>query len=128
MKKRGYAVFKISAATNKGIKDLMYHVSSMLDNMPKKVEEPSVEPEAYFNFNEKKDVKGYEIKIENGTYVITGPYVDRLFMKFNINDSESLKYFEKSIGNKGIIDELKKMGIRDGDTVRMNDFEFDFIE
>lgn len=128
MKKRGYAVFKISAATNKGIKDLMYHVSSMLDNMPKKVEEPSAEPEAYFNFNDKKDTKGYEIKIENGTYVITGPYVDRLFMKFNINDSESLKYFEKSISNKGIIDELKKMGIKDGDTVRMNDFEFDFIE
>lgn len=128
MEKRGYPVFKVSAATNSGLRELMYYVSDMLDRIPAEKDEETYTDETYIKIDGDKDEKGYEIKVENGVYVITGPYVDRLFKKFNINDSESLKYFEKSIANKGIIDELKKMGIKDGDTVRMNDFEFDFVE
>lgn len=126
MKKRNINVFSISAATSKGLRELMLYVSEMLDKIP--TEAPKPQEEVYYRLEEKNEGKGYEIKLEDGVYMITGPFVDRLFMKININDSESLKYFQKVLQRKGIIDELKAMGINDGDTVRMNDFEFDFIE
>ncbi len=127
MKTRGIKVFKVSAATNSNLKELMYYVSDMLDKIPEEKSNISLEQE-YFKLDDEKDSKGYEIKIENNKYVITGSYVDRLFKKFNINDSESLRYFEKAIQKKGIIDELKQMGAKEGDTIKMNDFEFDFVE
>lgn len=128
MEKKNIKVFKVSAATNQGLRELMLYVSEMIDKIP---DEAPVIPgmgEAYYKLEGKNQGKGYEIKIEDGVYTITGPFVDRLFMKVNIDDSESLKYFQKVLQRKGIIDELKVMGINDGDTVRMNDFEFDFIE
>jgi Obg family GTPase CgtA len=128
MEKRGLKLFKISAATNQGLRELMLYVSGMLDKIPEEVPDYEVEDEAYFNLNARDDTKGYEITVEDGIYLITGPFVDRIFMKVNIHDSESLNYFQKVLRRKGIIDELKVMGIKDGDTVKMNDFEFDFVE
>ncbi|WP_027308543.1 GTPase ObgE [Caloramator sp. ALD01] len=120
--KQGIEVFEISAATNKGLKEVMLYVSNMLDNI---VEEKQ-EYEVYVP-EEKKFT--YTIRIdEDGTYVIEGSFVDRLLLSVNIYDSESLKYFHKVLEKRGIIDELRKMGIKDGDLVRMNDFEFEFIE
>ncbi|SHE44439.1 GTPase ObgE [Caloramator proteoclasticus] len=120
--KQGIEVFEISAATNKGLKEVMLYVSNMLDNI---VEEKQ-EYEVYVP-KEKKFT--YTIRIdEDGTYVIEGSFVDRLLLSVNIYDSESLKYFHKVLEKRGIIDELRKMGIKDGDLVRMNDFEFEFIE
>jgi GTP-binding protein len=129
MEERGYKVFRISAATNSGLRELMFYVADLLDKVPEEPEEIDIDvEEAHFKLDEAMDTKGYEVNIEDGVYVITGPFVDRIFMKVNINDNESLKYFQKVLRRKGIIDELKQMGINDGDTVRMNDFEFDFIE
>ena len=56
-----------------------------------------------------------------------GP-VDRLLGRVNLEDYESLQYFQRAIRKMGIIDALKDAGIEDGDTVQMNDLEFDFIE
>lgn len=126
MEKRNIKVFEVSAATNKGLRELMLYVSEMLDKIH--VESPKPQGEVYYKLKGRNKGKGYEIKLEDGVYVIAGPFVDRLFLKVNINDSESLKYFQKVLQRKGIIDELKAMGIHDGDTVRMNDFEFDYIE
>jgi len=132
MNSRGYKVFKISAATNSGLRELMLYVGDLLDKIPEEeYEETTEDSQAYFKLEgdkERKNEKGYEITIENGVYMIKGPYVDRLFMKVNIYDNESLKYFQKALRRKGIIDELKQMGIKEGDTVNMNDFEFEFID
>lgn len=122
MNKRGIKVFKISAAANKGLRELMLYVSGILDTI---VEEEK--DEITFVPDEKRFT--YEIhKDSDGTFVIEGSYVDRLLLKVNIYDSESIKYFHKAIDNKGIIQELRDMGIKNGDLVRMNDFEFEFIE
>ncbi|TDT61213.1 GTPase ObgE [Fonticella tunisiensis] len=123
MDKIGIKVFKISAATNQGLRELMLYVSSLLDTIP--VEE--AEEEEMFIPEEKRFT--YEIKRDDdGAFVISGSFVDRLLMSANIYDSESLKYFHKVLEKHGIIQKLKDMGIEDGDTVRMNDFEFEFVE
>lgn len=128
METRGYKVFQVSAATNSGLRELMFYAADMLDKCPLEEPEETYEMETYYKIGTEKDEKGYQILKENDTYVISGPFVDRMFMKVNIQDSESLKYFQKVLRRKGVIDELIQMGVKDGDTVRMNKFEFDFIE
>ena len=73
----------------------------------------------------------YEINVEKGeefnTYVVSGSFVDRLLASVNIHDADSLRYFHKVLKNKGVLDELRELGIEDGDMVRLNDFEFEYI-
>jgi GTP-binding protein len=54
--------------------------------------------------------------------------LDKIFRSTNFNDYGSLRYLYKYIENSGAIDELKKMGLTDGDTIRINNFEFEYIE
>ena len=71
-----------------------------------------------------------EIEIDGNkvnVYVIEGSFVDRLLTAVNVNDADSLRYFHKVLKNKGILDELREMGIEDGDFVRLNDFEFEYL-
>jgi GTP-binding protein len=123
MDKRGIKIFKISAATNQGMRELMIYASSILDTIP--VEE--IEEEEYYIPEEKHFT--YEIsKSEDGVFEIEGSFVDRLLQSVNIYDTESLQYFHRVLEKKGIIQQLKDMGINNGDLVRMNDFEFDFVD
>lgn len=116
-------VFKISAATNEGVSDLMKEAARLLSEIP--VKDLEIDETEKFMPEEKKFT--YEINVEDGVYVITGTFVDRLLLAVNVNDPDSLRYFHKVLRNKGIIDELVSMGIEDGDYVRLNDFEFEFL-
>ena len=60
-------------------------------------------------------------------YLVTGSFVERLLNSVNIYNFTSLRYFHKVLKNKGVIDELKKIGVKDGDLVKLNEFEFEFI-
>lgn len=53
--------------------------------------------------------------------------IDRLLASVNIHDADSLRYFHKVLNNKGVFNELREMGIKDGDMVSLNDFEFEYI-
>ncbi|GAA0177337.1 GTPase ObgE [Clostridium sediminicola] len=124
LNKMGYKkVFKISAATKQGVEELMKEAVNMLSQIP--VKELEYEESDMFIPEEKKFT--YEINIEDGIYVISGSFVDRILLSININEPDSLRYFHKVLKNKGIMDELKEMGIQDGDIVRLNDFEFEFM-
>lgn len=116
-------VFKISAATNEGVQNLMKEAARLLSEIP--VKDLEIDENEKFMPEEKKFT--YEINVEDGVYVITGSFVDRLLLAVNINDPDSLRYFHKVLRNKGIIPELISMGIKDGDYVRLNDFEFEFL-
>lgn len=70
----------------------------------------------------------YEIEIDqDGVYVVTGSFVERILDSTNINNPDHLRYFHKVLRNKGVIDDLLEHGIKDGDSVRMRDFEFEFM-
>ncbi|MDF2673644.1 MAG: obgE [Clostridiales bacterium] len=123
MDKKNIKVFKVSAATNKGLRELMLYAASLLDTLE---DTEDVEIEDWFIPEEKKFT--YTInKDEEGVYVIEGSFVDRLLLTANIYDVQSLRYFHKVIEKRGIIQQLRDMGIEDGDLVRMNDFEFEFM-
>jgi len=122
--KMGYdKVFRISAATREGVDELIKETARVLSTIPEK--DLEIDPEELFIEEEKKFT--YEISVGEGVYTILGSFVDRLLASVNVNDPDSLRYFHKVLKNKGIMDELIELGIQDGDIVRLNDFEFEFL-
>lgn len=121
---RGYKVFGISAATNKGLKELMYYVSDTLSTLPDTILlEESQEDEVIYTA---KEDRPFEIHIEDGVYIVDGDWVRKVLGSTNITNYESLQYFQRALKKKGVIAALEEMGIEEGDTVRILDTEFDY--
>lgn len=122
--KLGYKnVFKISAATRLGVDELLKECARILSTIP--VTDIEIPEEDRFVPEEKKFT--YTIRNEGNSYIIEGSFVDRLLESVNVNDPDSLRYFHKVLKNKGIMNELMELGIKDGDLVKLNDFEFEFL-
>jgi len=122
----GYKVFPVSAAQNKGFEPLLNEIIHLLDELP---EIPSFEDEEVnIGSIDEIQMRSFEITTENGEYILSGPAVDRLMSRVNLDDYESLQYFQRALKRLGIMDALREKGVQDGDTVRIGDWEFDFIE
>lgn len=126
MKKRGIEVFEMSAATNKGVSELMNKTYEELSKLPPIA---IFEPEMDINEEEyiMEDDKGYEITRDNAVYVISGSWIEAVGGSVNFSDRESLQYFQRALLRRGVIEDLINMGIKEGDTVRIGDLEFDFV-
>lgn len=125
MKKRGYIVFPISAATNRGVGELMNKTYEELSKLP-----PITVFEPEIDIDEEEfilDDKGFEITRENDTFVISGSWIEAVGGSVNFSDNESLQYFQRALMNKGVIEALIERGIKEGQTVRIGDLEFDFV-
>lgn len=113
-KEKGLEIFKISAATNTGIKELIIHVSQVLKTLPKEnLIEISNEEKLYTL----EDEEPFTITMDGKTYVVNGPAVEKLMKRVNLNDNESMYYFHKTLDELGVSQRLKEMGIKDGDSV-----------
>ena len=73
----------------------------------------------------KKEEEGFNVRIENGVYIVDGPAIEKILRRANLEDNESLYYFQKSIRFLGVEDRLKQMGIKEGDTVKFMDWEME---
>lgn len=120
-KKENIKIFKISAATGEGLKELFKYVSETVKTLPR---EEIVEGDERVVYTLKEDRDEFEIIKENGEFIVQGPAVDRLMGRVNLEDNESLYYFQKTLRNLGIEEALKQEGVQEGDTVRFNDWEF----
>jgi len=128
LKVEGYDVFPISAATNKGLTELMREVVKRLNTIeahPILIEEE--EAYKYYTLEEKENHK-ITVRRENHYYVIEGKPIEKLLHSTNFSDMDSLTYFQNFLRKRGIVDELKKLGIQDGDTVKILDFEFEYYD
>ena len=74
------------------------------------------------------DNDAYEISVDQGTFVVSGPGMERLIDSVNFDDQESLNWFHRTLRRTGIIDALRDAGAKEGSTVRIAEMEFDFIE
>lgn len=120
--KENTKIFKISSATGEGVKELIQYVEQELKNLPK--EELVQEEKMVYILKERKDE--FEIAKEKGEYLVTGPAVERLMGRVNIQDRESMHYFHKQLIELGIDSKLKEMGVKEGDRVRILDWYFDW--
>ncbi len=124
----GYEVFPISAASNKGVKELIYHLSEMLKKYPKKtvVFEPEMTPEFGGLYNNEPFEVYYDE--EEKEYVIEGPRIEKMLGYTNLDSEKGFLFFQKFLKENGILDKLKELGINEKDTVRMYGYKFDYFE
>ena len=122
-KEHNMEIYKISAATGDGIPELLKHVSDVLKTLPKE-NLLETENEKVYTLENKDDE--YTIEREDGKFVIKGEAVERIMRRVNIEDNESLYYFQKSLDNLGVNEKLKKMGIQEGDIVKIDDYELEW--
>lgn len=120
---KGYKVFAVSAATLQGLDAVMRHVTERLDQIePVELDLPELP------ISEAEDPKAISVSVEEGVYVLRGRILERLTFSTDFTDRDSLRHFENQLRKRGIFDRLKAMGIEDGDTVRIDDFEFEFYD
>ncbi len=122
--KEGYQVFPISAATNKGLDELLTAVASILKDYPEDI----IFEEDYEEYDEVAvDIEPFVIEeIEAGYFVVTGVGVEKMIGYTNIDTEKGFAFFQKYLKEKGIIQALEEKGIKQGDTVRIYDLEFEF--
>ncbi len=124
MEDEGYTVFAISAATHRGIDEVINYTSRMLAELPRDEEDDY----DYLDLDEVRNNDSIEITVEDGIYIVEGMYVRKIVGSTNFDDYESLQYFQRALRKSGIIDMLEEKGIKEGDTVHMYGVEFDYIK
>ncbi len=127
IEEQGLSFFCISAATTQGTSELIKKIAEVLDTLPPiKEYEPEPIPQA-----ELDDMAGagkhFEISEEDGIYYVEAPWIQPIMRTIDPDDYSSLQYFQRVLINSGIIAELEKMGVQEGDTVNLEGFEFDFV-
>ena len=117
---KGIPVFPISAVSGKGVKELLYHVKKMLDDIH---EEPTVFEREFvldeMDFADEPYTVEYDEK--DNMYVVEGPRIERMLGYTNLDSEKGFQFFQKFLKTSGILEELERLGIEEGDTVRMYD-------
>ena len=124
---QGLLFYEISAATTKGTKELMYGVWERLSVLPpvKQFEaQPLTQEELDDKLISKKD---FRVTVEDGVYFVEADWLLDILRTANMDDYSSLQYFQNVLRTSGIIDKLEEMGIEEGDTVTIFDFEFEYL-
>ena len=124
-KENNMEIFEVSAATNKGLKELMNHVAEVLKTLPK---EEAVEVEERKVYTLKDDKDEVIVRRENNKFIVEGKAVERLIARVNLDDNESTHYFHKGLEKLGVNARLKSLGIKEGDIVIFNGWEFEWYE
>ena len=121
---RKYKIYPCSAISADGLSAVLDEVSAILKTLP---EAAPIEHDLFVY--EKANPNKFEIeRDEDGAYIVFGPLVDLLIRNVVLDDYDSLAYMQKTLREKGVIKELRKLGAKDGDTVVIGEVEFDFID
>ena len=121
----GYDIVYISAATGEGITELLRKVYDRLQTLPPvTVYEPEYEEEVVGELAP-TDITARK---EDGVWFIEGAWLRRLMEGVNLDDRESMNYFDRTLRQNGIYDKMRELGVADGDVVNLYDLEFDFVD
>ena len=123
--KENLEIYKISGVTGEGVSELLDRVSSILKTLPKEEIVEEAEKKVY---TLEEDENEFTVRKEGEIFVVEGKAVNRLMGRINIDDNESMYYFQKKLKELGIEEELKKQGIHEGDYVKMLNWTFEWFE
>ena len=126
---QGVKVFPISAVSGEGVRELLYHVQSLLNSTEQK---PIVFEQEFFP----EDVLitenlPYTVTVDETdahTYIVEGPKIEKMLGYTNLDSEKGFAFFQRFLKDSGILQDLEKEGIQEGDTVRMYGFEFDYYK
>ncbi|MBQ2729984.1 MAG: GTPase ObgE [Clostridia bacterium] len=125
----GYKVIPISTATREGIPELLHEIEKQLRDLPPiTVFESEIVEDDSDKYENALPEDTEVCRADNGAYVCTGKWLEKLCGRINFDDRESLMYFQRSLNEGGIIEKLRAAGCSEGDTVKMFDIEFDFVD
>ena len=124
-KEKGYEIYKISAITGEGLNELFHRVAELLNEIPK-VELEEIDKTVYYNYDEENE--GWTARRENDYFVVEGKEIESIMRRVNFSDTESLAYFHLMLKKIGVDAELRKLGIKEGNIVKIFDWEFEFEE
>ena len=123
VERRGYPFYEISAATTQGTKQLVRAIAEKLKELPPVI---VYEPEYVKPLAEAGEADDLIIEHMDDLWIISGKWLQQLIMDINFADYESRMYFDRQLRKSGLFERLEEMGIEDGDTVSIYDFEFDY--
>ena len=120
-------VYEISAINGQGIDKVLYKLADLLDSIPKNnlFEEEKFESHVIYKFKEEKP---FTIVKEGNTYIIKGDLPEKFLRMSRFDTDEAVLRFANKLKKLGIDEELRNMGIDEGDTVKILDYEFEFVE
>ncbi len=124
---KGYDIIKLSSITRDGIDELLKWTFDKLSKIEKEPEDDYVFTSLKMDY-EKESYKEVEVSRDNDVYVISGAQLYKIFNSTNFNDVGSLRYLYKYIEKSGAIDKMRELGLQDGDTIRIKDYEFEYLE
>ena len=123
IERQGLPYYEISAATTQGTKQLITAIAQQLSALPPiKTYQPDYIPPV---LSEQTAVSVYR---ENEAFFVDAPALERILRTINLDDEESMQYFQRLLRSSGIIDALKEQGVKQGDTVELMGFQFDYVE
>ncbi|SEA94482.1 GTP-binding protein [Thalassobacillus cyri] len=123
-----YPVYPISTLTKNGLQDLLFAVADTLERIPKDSTPIEEKEERVLYKYEREDVPFKVTRDPDGAYVLYGAQIEKLFKMTDFNRDESIRRFARQMRGMGVDDALRKRGAKDGDTVRLLDYEFEFVE
>ena len=125
VRENGWELLYISAATGEGISEMIHLVAKRLEDLPPmKIYDREYEPEDAYVGGDKETV----IRRENDTFYVEGAWLLNLMGQINFDDYESLNFFQRVLQKSGVFEALEAKGCRDGNTVSIYDFEFDYVK
>ncbi|MBY0146714.1 GTPase ObgE [Neobacillus niacini] len=126
-----FPIFPISALSRKGLRELLFAIADKIEQTPEfplehEEEETGVNRVLY---KHEADPEAFYITRDpDGSFVISGEKVEKLFKMTNFQTEESVRRFSRQLRGLGVDDALRQKGAKDGDTVKLLDFEFEFVE
>ncbi len=127
IKAKAMPFYRISAATTEGTESLMAAVLAKLDTLPpvKRYEAVPLSLKELAELDEKK--RSFTVTKQDGVYIVEAEWLAPILSVVNMEDYESLQYFQRVLRSSGIIDELERQGIQEDDIVSIFDFEFNYV-
>lgn len=121
---QGFQAIPISGVTGDGLQPLLELIWKELEKLPP-VRKFEAEPEPIPEIPAGN--QPFTVRNEEGVFIIEAPWLIRILKAVNMDDYESLQYFQRVLRSSGIIDELERMGVAEGDTVSIYDLEFEYV-
>lgn len=126
---KGIQVYPISAVSGQGVRELLFHVKELLDSCP---QEPVVFEQEFFPedmlIGENLPYTVEQSPEDPTIFVVEGPKIEKMLGYTNLDSEKGFAFFQKFLKEGGILEELEKVGIQEGDTVRMYGFDFDYYK
>ena len=127
-----FPIFPISALSRKGLRELLFAIADKIEQTPEFPLQHEEEEETGINrvlYKHEADPEAFYITREpDGAFVVSGEKIEKLFKMTNFQTDESIRRFSRQLRGLGVDEALRKKGAKDGDTVKLLEFEFEFVE